>query len=470
MHEVGVRWARLAVLAAAMLSGVAAAVVLVAKSHEPQVLVEGHVPPTAEPLKTWLQARATRAEAATLTLQAADSELTRMRSALGLRVDVAATARAVDDARQRSGLFAHVWRRVRVVTDVPWVWTLDEELARQALTSWSSQVEVPAVSARISLEERRKVPEVTGLSLNVDGTLSQLRAFSGEEHLVAAVVRVAPEVTAASLPEVDVERVVAAFETKFSRLGSGAFRAKNIRQAASRLDGVILGVGEEFSFNHRVGPRTEERGFVYAPEILRDEMEMGVGGGVCQVSSTLHAAALFAALEVTERHSHSRPSSYTKLGLDATVVYPTADLKLRNALPYPVMIHAYLRDAHHLRIEVLGGDAQAQVDYGVAVDRVQPFYRRIRVVPELRPGKVVRHQKGNRGIDVRSIVRLDYLDGRSRTVTYKSEYQPAPEVFFVQSEADMTQLPPPREGVEFVEMVTGHESPNFHRKLMITPG
>ena len=68
----------------------------------------------------------------------------------------------------------------------------------------------------------------------------------------------------------------------------------------------------------------------------------GLAGGTCQISGTLHGAAFFAGLEVVERSPHSRPSWYIKLGLDATVVYPTTDLKLRNPYDFPVDVHAII--------------------------------------------------------------------------------------------------------------------------------
>src|SRR5262249_5989620 len=153
--------------------------------------------------------------------------------------------------------------------------------------------------------------------------------------------------------------------TTYLTWGSGADRGVNIRNAAKRIDGAILMRGETFSFNDRVGPRTLERGFAVAPEIQADELTPGVGGGTCQASSTLHAAALFGALEIVERQAHSRPSSYTKLGLDATVKYPNVDLKVRNTMSFPIMIHAFFpkptpaqqrAKMEALRIELLGGD------------------------------------------------------------------------------------------------------------------
>src|SRR5690606_15307022 len=97
----------------------------------------------------------------------------------------------------------------------------------------------------------------------------------------------------ADLTRVDVGRVVASFETTFSLWGSGAGRAVNIANAARKIDGIVLSPGEVFSFNERVGPRTQENGFTMAPEIQGDETVNGWGGGACQLASTLYAAALF---------------------------------------------------------------------------------------------------------------------------------------------------------------------------------
>ena len=95
--------------------------------------------------------------------------------------------------------------------------------------------------------------------------------------------------------------VLSSFETDFSHKPRS--RIPNIRVAAGYLNGVIVAPGQIFSFNHVVGPRTEERGFRNAPVIVQDELEPGLGGGVCQVASTLFAAAMLGGLEIVERRS-----------------------------------------------------------------------------------------------------------------------------------------------------------------------
>ena len=98
-----------------------------------------------------------------------------------------------------------------------------------------------------------------------------------------------------------------------------------------------------------VGERTAAFGFYKSPVIRDGILTEGTGGGICQVASTLHAAALLAGLGIVERTPHSRPSSYIPMGLDATVVFPRVDLKVRNPWPYPIVVRAH---AAHGELEV----------------------------------------------------------------------------------------------------------------------
>jgi vancomycin resistance protein YoaR len=99
-----------------------------------------------------------------------------------------------------------------------------------------------------------------------------------------------------------------------------------------------------FDFNQVLGERSEIRGYRYAPIIVQGRLVQGIGGGTCQIASTLHAAAFFAGLEILERRPHTRPSYYIKVGLDATVVYPHINLRLKNPYQFPVVIKFEVKD------------------------------------------------------------------------------------------------------------------------------
>jgi vancomycin resistance protein YoaR len=365
----------------------------------------------------------------------------------GVEIDVAATLeRAAQIGHkgpwQRRIREAHRARQGKI--DVPLVWSIDEDRAKALFATYAPALARAPLSARLDLDKHAKIPDAPGRELSVEASLAVLRAAAhdDDEALPLVTRAVAAKVTLDDLSRVDITKVVAASETTFVTFGSGAGRAVNIRNAASRIDGTVLAPGAFFSFNDAVGPRTRERGFALAPEIQGDEMRDGYGGGTCQVSSTLHIAALFGALEIVERTAHSRASSYTLLGLDATVSYPLTDFKFRNALPFSVMIHAYLPKPTAIRVEILGGDPVARVDYRFGVNTTEDFVRRITVRPELPSGKRIRRQKGSRGYDVTSVVKIAYPDGREQERVYFSGYQPAPEVFWVASDFDMEALPP----------------------------
>lgn len=119
-------------------------------------------------------------------------------------------------------------------------------------------------------------------------------------------------------------------------------RINNIELVVETLQGKVLAPGEEFSFNDSVGKRTMERGFKKAIVFVNNEKEKEVGGGICQVSSGLYAAALRGGLEVTERHAHQLPVDYANEGEDATVYYGDLDLKFINSTDSPLRMDFHL--------------------------------------------------------------------------------------------------------------------------------
>jgi Uncharacterized vancomycin resistance protein len=119
-------------------------------------------------------------------------------------------------------------------------------------------------------------------------------------------------------------------------------RTENLRLAAKALNGKLLAPGERFSFNGSVGERTAEAGYKEAMIIEGDAFTPGLGGGVCQVSSTLYNAVMLAHLEIIERHAHSLPISYVPPGQDATVAYPVLDFKFKNSTNFYLLIHSLI--------------------------------------------------------------------------------------------------------------------------------
>jgi hypothetical protein len=121
-------------------------------------------------------------------------------------------------------------------------------------------------------------------------------------------------------------------------------RANNIELAASNINNTIIPQGSTFSYNDSVGPRTFKLGFREAHAIVKKKIVDEMGGGICQVSGTLFAAAYMAGLDIMEAHTHSRASTYIKPGLDATVNWGSLDLKIRNPFVFPVTIQTKITE------------------------------------------------------------------------------------------------------------------------------
>lgn len=118
-------------------------------------------------------------------------------------------------------------------------------------------------------------------------------------------------------------------------------RAINVELAAQRINGVVVQPGGNFSYSATILPRTAANGYVEAPIFVSGKHGVGTGGGICQVSSTLYAAMVFAGLPATERHAHSLPVDYLPAGLDATIAGNYMDLKFTNTFSQPLLIQAY---------------------------------------------------------------------------------------------------------------------------------
>ena len=187
------------------------------------------------------------------------------------------------------------------------------------------------------------IDEVVGCEFDVDSARALWEAAppAGEVDIPMAVTM--PAVTGKSLRDSLYRDLLGACTTSY--WNSSPNRISNVELASSKIDGTILYPGDVFSYNGVVGARTTEAGFLPAPAYVDGDVKDEIGGGACQVSSTLYAATLFAFLETVERTNHYFPVSYMQLGTDATVTIPDGgtimDLKFRNSRHYPIKIVAY---------------------------------------------------------------------------------------------------------------------------------
>lgn len=148
------------------------------------------------------------------------------------------------------------------------------------------------------------------------------------------VETVKPTRSKSELSEVDGK--IATFTTDYS--SSTENRATNVEIAVKAINGKLLMPGETFAYNETVGPRTKARGFKDAAVFVGDKVEDGIGGGICQVSTTLYRAVMNAGIKSVERKNHSMKTSYSPVGLDAVVAWGYLDYKFKNTYDFPIYI------------------------------------------------------------------------------------------------------------------------------------
>lgn len=383
-----------------------------------------------------------------LVVRDGDATRTILESTLG-ELGVSVDADAVATRALRLGRTEDLLARARLADrsrrgeiDVPLDPAIDPRVVVERLGTVKEDLDVPPVPARLDLEKHEAVAEVDGRALDADGAAARIAAAALDPSVVEIELpfaAVPPTVTRASLARIDISKVVASFETYFSRMGDQGPRARNIEVAASHVDGLVMEPGQSISFNAVVGPRSEENGFRKAFEILKGEMVEGTGGGTCQVASTLYATAFYGGLEILQRLPHSRPSGYIPTGLDATVVYPVVDLKLRNPYDFPVVVHATVK-GNRVKMELLGADKPVDVTFGKTVLSTKPFERK--VVEEPGISKPKRKQKGIQGIELYTSRVIAYHDGRKKVENGRDVYPPTTEIWHIPPGFDESSLPP----------------------------
>lgn len=162
-----------------------------------------------------------------------------------------------------------------------------------------------------------------------------------------------PSVSLESLKEKILANELGTYKSDYS--SSSNDRASNIKLACSKINGYVLAPGDEFSYNEVVGPRTAEHGFKVANVYVGNTVQPGIGGGICQVSSTMYNSVIFADLEITERRNHTLPVSYVPMGRDATVSYGSTDFRFKNNTNYPIEIRAIAENGINT-VTILGTD------------------------------------------------------------------------------------------------------------------
>ncbi len=204
------------------------------------------------------------------------------------------------------------------------------------------------VNATIDKTSGEIVPHQNGKYFDVDAIVNRVVDSPSKRSITLEPIEVVPHLRTEHLAELT--EMLGDFSTPL--LGSPD-RVGNIRLSLEAINNTVVLPGEVFSFNEIVGERTVERGYRNAPIILGEAVVPGVGGGICQSSTTLYNAARQAQMGIVERRIHSIAPSYIKHGLDAAVAWPYTDFKFKNDLSHPVIVKAGIQ-GWRVRVWILG--------------------------------------------------------------------------------------------------------------------
>ena len=288
----------------------------------------------------------------------------------------------------------------------------------------AAAVNCDVVQTTLDLEADPTGGTVREGTLGVNVTESALNAAiaSANRHETVQCTLTQPDYTAAEYKALLFRDVLGQCTTDFNPGNKG--RTTNVLLATDFCNGVILMPGQVFSYNDSVGPRTYERGFKDATVYVGNSAEDGVGGGICQVSSTIYYAALRADLKIVERYAHSRMVTYVPLGEDATVAWGSKDFKFENNTPFPMKV-VTSHKTNTLTVKLYGTQTQNKT---VKIETTQLSKTPFEVVYELDEtlplGTEEVKSNGYTGYKTESW-RVVYIDGVevSRTLENKSTYK-----------------------------------------------
>lgn len=263
----------------------------------------------------------------------------------------------------------------------------DEAKVTSELEKISEEVNVSMKDAKLNvLDNNIEISQdKAGLQVDIRATIDNLKKSLQkglfEESLV--VTKVEPKIKKEDLK--DINTLLGSYQTVLSDISPG--RIENIKIATERTSGVLLMPGEEFSYNKHTGLRTVKNGYKNATVIVSGEAVQGVGGGVCQVSTTLYNAVLYAGLDIVKVSNHSIPSSYVDKGRDAVVSDSGLDFVFKNDYDQPVYIKNYYNNGV-ITCQVYGNNKEKQnIKISTSIDKVTKSPIKEEKDPTLEKGK-----------------------------------------------------------------------------------
>lgn len=225
---------------------------------------------------------------------------------------------------------------------------LNKDFLNEFVTAIEKEINTAPQDSTIDINEDGQIkitPDTKGYTLEkqklIDQISDKLGAIPNKDLYIEAPTNI-QEATIKKEMLSTINTCLSTFSTTFET--SSYMRSNNIDISAKAINSKVLLPGESFSFNDIVGERTPDRGYMEAPVIFGNKIESGIGGGICQVSSTLYNTVLRAGINSIQRQNHTLPTNYVDIGLDATVDWGNIDFKFENTLEYPMYLQSYTKD------------------------------------------------------------------------------------------------------------------------------
>ncbi|NQX70087.1 VanW family protein [Paenibacillus alba] len=323
-------------------------------------------------------------------------------------------------------------------TNVPLEVTVDEEqLVKAVKEAWSAlYAQQPAPAKRIVTEQDSLTYEKEQKVLRVDiaHLLEHLQEIAPSISYInnTAPVRLTlplyeqgPTITVESLTQQGIDGKISEFTTSFPLSGEG--RIHNIRSTAESIQDLLMAPGETFDYSKIIAQTEAKFGYKEAPVILNGKLVPGIGGGICQVSSTLYNAVLRSGLEIVERRNHSLPVSYVPLGQDATFANGYINFKFRNNTDAYVLIRTITTE-QAVTVKLFG-HMNPSISYDIEstiIETIQPPIKYLHN-PSLRAGATQTISKGKVGYKVETyrIKRENGITVEKKLIS-KDQYSPVP--------------------------------------------
>lgn len=370
---------------------------------------------------------------------------------LGIKIDT----ECLVSRAYRIGRNGNIWRKLqeryhvfREKEDLALCYQLDHEALREKMNTYADLIYEEPVNAEFLIkgDEININPGLEGLGLDIEKSihsfLTKISCLEEEKPVQFPLIteKIEPEITTEQLEKTGVKNLLAKFSTVFTLDDNN--RIHNMKLSSSLLDKHLMDSGDMFSFNQVVGEATSERGFKEAPVIISGEFVPGIGGGICQVSSTVYNAALLAGLEIIERSNHGRAVGYLPPGFDATIAYNYKDLRFKNNLSHHILLSTEIAE-NKLIIRIFGKTTDwERIEIKVTdLKKIEPQIKTI-TKEDLPAGKMQLIQSGSPGYKV-AVSRIFY-EGNEEVKREKLSsdiYRSSPTIYHVGKEEQGKAVP-----------------------------